>query len=361
MHDSFDLRRSDPHLVDAGVDWHDLEGNASERWGPTSPVVRTWPTSVAEVRQGRVWGPNGAVLTRDDALLAEASCEFISDQRGHSIRRRLWLGPLTHRFAGPVATVAANYGNVYTHWMFDVLPRLELLSLAGWQPDDFETIVVNASRSAFQRESLQRLGVTRWTEPRSDGRLHVEAGQLVVPSVVGESGIAPPWACDFLRRTFLSDDPGRPTRRLYISRADASTRRVVNEEEVIQALEQFGFEPITLSGRTVAAQADLFASAELIVAPHGSSLANAVFATAGAALIEIYPRTFVNPCFWHLANVVGVRHFALFATPVPKGQRAWPGSEDMYVETTPLLAAVAAAAKGHTGCADPGSGFGALS
>jgi hypothetical protein len=67
-------------------------------------------------------------------------------------------------------------------------------------------------------------------------------------------------------------EPGRGTRKLYISRSDAGQRVVANEAALFQVLEARGFELVRLADLSVAAQLALMRSAATVVAGHGRGL-----------------------------------------------------------------------------------------
>jgi capsular polysaccharide biosynthesis protein len=66
-------------------------------------------------------------------------------------------------------------------------------------------------------------------------------------------------------------------KKIYITRNDALTRRVVNEQEVIEELTKIGFEIFSLEGLSIVDQAKLFSMAKIVVAPHGAGLTNLDF------------------------------------------------------------------------------------
>jgi capsular polysaccharide biosynthesis protein len=74
------------------------------------------------------------------------------------------------------------------------------------------------------------------------------------------------------------------------------------EEEVIACLAPLGFEVVTLSGLSVAAQAALFSSARVIVGPHGAGFSNLLFCRPGAIVLEFFSPYYVNFCYWMLAR-----------------------------------------------------------
>ncbi len=58
----------------------------------------------------------------------------------------------------------------------------------------------------------------------------------------------------------------------------------------------------------MADQIRAFAAASVIVSPHGAALANLVFATPGATVIELFPPSSVLPDYWRLASSAGVTY-----------------------------------------------------
>ncbi len=114
---------------------------------------------------------------------------------------------------------------------------------------------------------------------------------------------------------------GGPRRRLYISRADAPKRRILNEAEIMTRLEPFGFERVVLSNMPVEQLVAAFANAEVILAPHGSGLTNILFSPPGAQVIEIdHPRSdFVAH---GLSRALGQRFQVVGRIPDEKRERA---------------------------------------
>jgi capsular polysaccharide biosynthesis protein len=89
---------------------------------------------------------------------------------------------------------------------------------------------------------------------------------------------------------------------------DATKRRIVNETDLVKELVLYGFEVVSLSGMSFADQVRLFDEAEIIVGPHGAGFTNAVFAQPGTTLIELFSPSYINGCFWALANACGHRY-----------------------------------------------------
>lgn len=279
-----------------------------------------WPATFAlAMPNGRVTGYFGSVITPDDGLLTEASFGFVDDDRHHPVRRQFSLGAL-ERLGGTVATLACGYANAYFHWLFDVLPRLGILRLAGWQANGWDHVVVNGSGAAYEQETMHQFQVPADRIRRVDDRTHIIADRLVVTSNVSDSGFVPAWACQLLRERLLPAAPsaGRPL-RLYISRDDAEQRQLADEDRLVSRLDALGFSCLTLSGRPLSEQIDLFSHAEVVVGPHGGGLSNLVWCRPDTGVVEFFADDFVNPVFWGLSKNLDLRHHYVIGRPATPG------------------------------------------
>jgi len=77
------------------------------------------------------------------------------------------------------------------------------------------------------------------------------------------------------------------SKRVLISRADATNRQIKNEHELLNFLEPFGFEKIVLSQLNVDQQVALFHKAEVIIAPHGAGNTNLLYCQPWVHFIEL--------------------------------------------------------------------------
>lgn len=169
----------------------------------------------------------------------------------------------------------------YYHWMVDYFPRLSILDKANGLP-----VLVNADLTGFQRECLARVGVAEERLLPVPMPSIVDCAELVAPLAASDRQRLQQSAAQWLRDAFLAPSPASG-KRIYVSRRDAALRRLVNEDELIAALEKFDFETIVPGQATVERQAHAFSEATIILGPHGSGLTNMVFAPPRAAVIEL--------------------------------------------------------------------------
>ncbi|MEG4805514.1 tetratricopeptide repeat protein [Microcoleus sp. ARI1-B5] len=287
-------------------------------------------TFVAQIPDGRVWiVPQQnywlickaiAVITPDNYLLADVSRDYPGllpgcekhDVRKHSVFNLESFPPLK-QIDGSVVVLSGLSGNVYFHWMVDVLPRIELLRQSGRDLAQIDWFVVNSCQHEFQRESLRILGIPEEKVLESDRIPHLQATELIVPSFAGYLGWPSGWAIDFLRREFLKGIVPQASypKRIYISRSKARYRRVLNEEDVVEVLEQSGFVSILPESMSLAEQIAHFERAEVIVAAHGSGLTNTIFCRRGTKVIELMSPHYISHYYWGISQYLQLEHYFL--------------------------------------------------
>lgn len=293
---------------------------------------------VAVIPNGRAWGDiyTRAVITSDDRLLEDISTGspslIISSDRL----------PPPLAIEGTVAFLAKNYCYNYYHWMFEFLPQIELLGRSGIDIGSIDKFAVNHCCFPFQRETLSLLGIPLEKIVETDNNNHIQARQLLVGSVIREST---KWACDFLRREFLNDSiiGLEKKQRIFISRKER--RRVINEDELVAVLSEFGFKSIAPESLSVAEQVSLFANAEVVIGAHGAALTNTVFCSPGTKLIEIFAPDYVNPCYRKLSSQVGLEYWEFIGERVlvdsdsqqQRGEKIHYVFEDILVNIAALL------------------------
>lgn len=342
-----------------------------------APEVPDFPTFVAVIPQGRAWiAPQEnawnicneiAVFTPDNYLLGNLSrcfpwylpgCDRHSVS-SHTVLHRQAPLPEVRQLKGSVAILSGLSGHIYYHWMFDVLPRLNILREAlerqGERLDSIDYFVVNNFEKGFQKETLAALGIPLEKVIASDHLPHIQAERLIVPSFAGHLDWVPPGSIDFLRSAFLqrtpagldstesgpaeSQDPSR--KRFYITRSQAKYRHVLNEMAVIDLLESFGLIPVALETLSVAQQAQLFAEAEIIVSPHGSGLTNLAFCSPNTTVVECFSPYYMRTDYWTISQHLKINHYYLIGESFechPLRQLMYPSglTEDFLIDLSDL-------------------------
>lgn len=280
-------------------------------------------TFVASIPQGRVWSAIAqssiAIFANDNHLLGDLSAEFPLLSPGHpeshpsqhsALHRQL---PSLEHIKGTVAVLSGLTDDMYFHWMFDVLPRIDLLQRSGIDLATIDYFLVN-HHLPFQTQTLEAFGIAANQILPAKFPLHLQATNLIAPSFPGSPAWMPRWACDFLRQTFLGANPPSGNLRLYISRQNTANRRLINEVDLLPILDKFGFQSVTLEALSVSEQASLLSQAAVVLSPHGSGLTNIVFCQPGTKIIELFAPEYVYPCYWLLSNLMQLEYYYLIGT-----------------------------------------------
>ncbi len=275
-----------------------------------SHQIYTSPTYVVSLPGGRVWADpyTRAVFTSEGALV-----EDISTGNAALVASSDRL-PAPIQFQGAIACLTIRYSQNYFHWMYDLLPKLEMLEKSSFSIDTLDAVLVNQCQYPFQRTLLNLMGVP--DEKILDHLVfQVVADQLVIPIASFNVGRFSKQSCDFLRHKLLPQQASKPQpTRFYISRQRAAYRNVQNEAEVTAYLHQFGFEMVHLETLTVQEQIALFAQADAIVAPHGAGLANLVFCKPGTKVIELFLPDEVLDYYLLISQYINLDYYHLVAS-----------------------------------------------
>ena len=79
------------------------------------------------------------------------------------------------------------------------------------------------------------------------------------------------------------------SKKIYVTRDESDYRKIINNDDVINSLIKKGYKVINPQLYKIEEQIETFASAQKIIAPHGSNLANIIFCKEGTEILEIAP------------------------------------------------------------------------
>ena len=258
----------------------------------------------------------------------------------------------THHAKSTVITLTSRYQWNYFHWLFDVLPRVNLAKMAGVGAAMY---YVEYSHS-FQKESLDLLGIRADAVIEAGQNPTIQASTLFIPSYPEATTGIPPWSCRFLRSSLLVECQRRNPRlarsqgrRIYISRRDAKMRRLTNERDLIDLLAHYGFAVLESRGMSMAEQIQAFAEANVIIGPHGAGFANIVFCQKGTTVIEISPPKYIFGIYHDLATRCDLEHYLIFGEDADLSHDyGWTHQSDDYsVDLALVQRAVEMATVGH--------------
>ncbi len=244
--------------------------------------------------------------------------------------------PTQHVYAFLRQVWDTNYG----HWIMEVLPKVAILG-EHFDLKDLKFIVTRrpGSMQRVYADSLAAFGI----EPHQIwpmGRKAVRVERLLYALPL----TAHPWAkaprairiLEELRDKIARGGSG--PRRLYVSRALARNRHLLNEAEILHVLRDFDVSVIYPERHSFVEQVRLFADAELVIGNCGANLTNAVFSPRGVRIFAITSEAMTDEFYWDLANLKSGKYFSLHgkaAAPNPNMQadfRIDPGEFRVLLE-----------------------------
>lgn len=260
----------------------------------------------------------GSVIAHDGRVIHDSSRQWSRPPTDNQACHYKFPRPRT--VEKTIAAVGIGGGGMnYYHWLVDVLLRIHLLQYGDiWDRIDYFLLDEPSPKLAI---TLDILGIH--PSQRLYARFDRTLASPLIVSPKFPTSTSPAWHVEFLRRTFLpycdTTRCGMP-QKIYISRAKASRRRIVNEEELLGYLAPLGYRPVWLEDLSFVEQISLFAQAQRVIGMHGAGLTNILWCPPGSRVLEIFPSASIATYYWVLANHVGMdyHYFVSNAPPLPQ-------------------------------------------
>lgn len=266
------------------------------------------PISVYEIHQGTI----SFDLDRREFYVFDATERCIGDL---SWGLNPFIDAKRHRVDRPLAVLGDRFSGPMNicHFLLDHFARIAI-----YQKYTDEAFLCLFEDHQYFQEIARIAGFTERIFRAEARRYSVTAERLLVSSNLVEDFRHPghlcaSWTLDFLRQRLVPTLGVGNRRKLYISRADARTRNIVNQAEVEAMLSRCGFEAVTLGHVSAAMQIELFQTASHVVGVHGAGLTNVLFAPPGAKVLEILPPFVATQDYWLLCAQAGHFYRALIA------------------------------------------------
>lgn len=263
--------------------------------------------------------------------------------------RALWMRELRFRpchaetlrqSRAPVKVKAATwiaercYHN-HSHWLTAHLPKLLMLRERGM----LGQVLLPPERSAALDDSLRMLGMA----PENFLTFDMEHPLLVEELTVLGTDRFRPELLQMVPQALGINMAPKPFRKVFISRLNATRRRLVNEDAVWSLLEPQGFERVLMEDLSFAQQVELMRETSVLMAPHGAGLTNMMFCPRGAHIVEIADLGFPNPNFYAVASAMGHEYWLVSAESLGEGR---PLDKDLRVTTDSISRVLSQLASG---------------
>jgi hypothetical protein len=216
-----------------------------------------------------------------------------------------------HLIISHAINLAPVHGYDFGHWMLEDLPKLRAAKIYEQQTGFRPKIIIHENPPNWVRDSLRLFGYGESDLIESNGTpLKVES--LVQPIhkpirlIEGEPS---PENYHWVRKEMKQNTDWTRYKdefsdRVYISRARMDKRRVVNEQEILESIMPFGFEPYQPETMSFSEQIALFEGASIVVGPLGAALSNLIY-SSDAHVIELLPHDHVLLTWFEVMHSLG--------------------------------------------------------
>ena len=281
------LKRAD--VIDISYRYH-------VKYHPEAPISTfdSPQTFVAEFRNCRV-NSCPLLITEDGEMITEHVWPLLHKYKNKPEKTHgLWksgdwdktieidLPPITRSFGEPYKYVwlpvdQESADNPWHVWI-DMISKFRLLEKRYAIDYENQVYILSQDSEYFKKIAMELFPNLKFLIVPKNETWHFD--HLIVPSMSNTNdGVIVPELPNWLRGKF-SPRGKTQNKKIWISRENSATRKIVNENEVFLILK--GWTIARLETMSFQDQMELFASAEVVVAPHGAGLVN---------LLWCYPKT----------------------------------------------------------------------
>ena len=272
------------------------------------PSTLATPLAYTTILEGVIyWADYSILLTKDRKIIAES---FNTPRQLDTFNLITLLSPKIEKISG-CCMIYHQWTNNYYHTLIDNIPRLYLTCQQETVKNTDDTIKLIHSRHISETEAF----FVQKIIPQNIDITAVKRGKLYYLEKLIFSTFLSPQSSGFITKQyreeifsrFFPQRPRKKERRIFISRVNAyNGRHILNEEELLKTLNEFGFEKYVLESMPLSEQIELFYDAQAVIASHGAGLTNLIFSEK-VKVLELFPSQFFALHYYSLAQSMG--HF----------------------------------------------------
>ena len=209
--------------------------------------------------------------------------------------------------------ITDNFSFAYYHWVVECLTRLFEL--------DFDEkkypilLPVKFKNLSYVQQSLHLLG---FSVRYYDTKKPYYVTKLILPSITARGMSFSIESLSFQKNVFTNSlvPKNVPFRKIYITRENSNSRKVLNEHEFVDFFKRYDIEVFNLENLSFIEQVKIFSETTLLIGPHGAGLANMMYLPKESIVLEIKNKydDYWN-MFYGMASDLGHKFFYILAEP----------------------------------------------
>ncbi len=277
-----------------------------------------------EIKNGRIFtdcNTNVAYITQNNQL-TNFSFQQNKDKLSsinHNVVLRYGTPKIKKKINGNVLSlVQGASGNNYWHWLFDLLPKVEILSV-NKKINHFDYYYV-PKLNKYIIDTLKIYGIKEKQLINSQKYKHLEASKIFfLENIYLKKGSfqkqfenVPRIIVKTIRNKFLKYKNKKfYHKKVFIDRSDSkySHYQFYNNDLIIQKLKKKKFGIYRLSKLSIFDQISLFNSSKVVLGLHGAGFANIIFCKKKTKVYEILRKNEIRRnAIRTISNLTGLRH-----------------------------------------------------
>ncbi len=296
-----------------------------------------------EIENGRVFTDNieNVSIISDNKLLDGFSYQQIKGKLVKSKKNYVIKNgtpKFINKFKGKLAILtqgASGYNN-YMHFLYDIVPKIKLISLATdlKKVDYFYFSKLNN----YQKEIIKFLGIDEKKILDSNKYRHVQSSKIIgvthpnyfTGTISNAHSKMPKWIIKYLRNKFLKKNFVKSNiDKIYIDRSDSKLKhcKIINNNQIKKFLISKGFKTLRLTNFNFKKQIQIFKNAKLIIGPHGAGFANLIFCKKNTKIIEIKPGNHPNKVYETISKINKLNYNLIKLKPIKNNKKG-----DMFLK-----------------------------
>ena len=281
--------------------------------------IANYNYNIFKIKNGRVFTDNieNVSILSGDKLLDKFSYQQINGNLVNSKHNQViksGIPKFLKKIKGSVAVLAqgASGYNNYSHFLFDIIPKIKLLS-EGTNIKKINYFYFSLLNK-YQKEIIKMIGLEKKKIIDSNKFRHVQCDQLIGVThpnyfngtISDAHSKMPKWIIFYLKKKFLGNIKTKVSfNRIFIDRSDSKLPhcKLINNAQIKKFLVSKGFKVLKLSQYSFKKQISYFKNAKIIIGPHGAGFANLTFCKKNTKVIEIKPLDHPNKVYETICKI----------------------------------------------------------
>ena len=281
------------------------------------------------IKKARIYTDNNlnVAVIKDNILLPDLSFQQVNGKL-KSIRYNSVTKKGTPSFIKTIKGKVLNLcqgasGNNYFHFMFDIIPKIYLVSsIINLKEIDYFYVT---DPSDWQIKIFKILGIDKKKLLSSKKNNHIFVDEIYTVDhpwytkgyIHYEVNKIPKWIIFNHRKKFLKKSRKKGEKKIFLDRSKSIYNhcQITNLDEISNLVRKNGFKlykPELLSFKN---QINLFENSSVIMGAHGASLANIIFCKPRTKIIEIIPADHPNKKCERISKILKLKYFRITTEP----------------------------------------------